>query len=162
MMQMYFSPYGRVSRKSYWLNWILPYLGISIVAAIIDVALGTTDPETGRPLNIVAGFTALALLWPNIAMTTKRLHDRGLSGWWQVTPLLFILPASVIAYLYLNSPGSGTGSAPVSEFGALQIIGAVAMIAVFVLILWLTINVLFLRGQAGQNKYGDDPLLPSA
>lgn len=152
MWKFLFSPYGRVSRKTYWLNFVLPYLGVSLLAAIIDLAIGFKDPQSGEPVPVVGALAALFFLWPSLAVTTKRLHDRGWSGWWQAFPLLIVLPAAG-AYAYMSGGGQQADAS-----GAMQIILAVIALGMVVFMLYLTVMILFLRGQAGPNKYGDDPL----
>ncbi len=146
-----------MSRKSYWLRWILPYLGVSLVAVILDFALFPIDPVRQEPPPVFQGIVALVLLWPSIAVTTKRLHDRGMTGWWNVVPFLAIVLVSAAAYYYYSmqlaagAERSPDGQMPVPVGIALVVVG-------LWLFLYPLINVLFLRGQAGTNKYGADPL----
>ncbi len=72
---------GRSNMKDYWF-FVLIYTGIYIVLAIIDEFL-----LDGMP--ITATIFVLGILVPSIAITTRRLHDTGKSGWWQ---LLYIIP----------------------------------------------------------------------
>lgn len=161
MFRFLFSPYGRISRKTYWLNWMLPYLGVSIVAAILDFAMFPVNPETGEPPPVFQAITGLILLWPSLAVTTKRLHDRGMTGWWQAAPLVAAIPVAVAAYWYytnkMNADAQATNLAVVDPtVGAVLTIGIGSVLAW--LVLYPLINALFLRGQTGPNKYGDDPL----
>ena len=68
-----FSFEGRISRKQYLMNFILPMLGFVFVLAFIDGIIGSS----GLLLIIVQ----LVLIWPGLATTVKRWHDRGKSGW---------------------------------------------------------------------------------
>jgi uncharacterized membrane protein YhaH (DUF805 family) len=155
------SPYGRISRKLYWLNFLLPYIAITIVVTILDYAMFEINPETGEPPPVFQGVLALIAFWPSLAVTTKRLHDRGMTGWWQAAPLVAAIPVAVAAYWYytntMNAGAQATNLAVVDPT-----VGAVLMIGVGSVLAWLVlyplINTLFLRGQAGPNKYGDDPL----
>ncbi len=161
MFNFLLSPYGRISRKTYWLSWLLPYIAISIVVAILDYAMFPINPETGEPPPVFQGITGLALLWPSLAVTTKRLHDRGMTGWWQAAPALAVLPLAVASYWYYSTKMQGGGAASnlavVSEpVAALVVILGGSVIAWVVL--YPLVNALFLRGQTGPNKYGDDPL----
>jgi uncharacterized membrane protein YhaH (DUF805 family) len=73
---------GRSSRAAYWWFYLFAVL-VFIAALIIDVAL-----KTG---GIVYGLSVLALLLPNLAVTIRRLHDTGRSGWWfliSIVPLI--------------------------------------------------------------------------
>lgn len=152
-----FSPYGRVSRKTYWLRWLLPYLGISIVVAILDTVLFPADPRTGEPPPIFQGIATLVFFWPSIAMTTKRLHDRNMTGWWQAAPILITIPIIALASYWYYTTRMTEGAQP--ELGILGgLLFIVLASAAFWLFLYPLINVLFLRGTTGPNQYGDDPL----
>ena len=58
------------------------------------IPMGMIDPKVGvllllyRPIMVI----------PTIAVTIRRLHDVGKSGWWC---LLWVLPAPVVGWLYL-------------------------------------------------------------
>jgi uncharacterized membrane protein YhaH (DUF805 family) len=43
--------------------------------------------DGGGAISVVAGLASLALLLPQICVTSRRLHDIGWSGWWQLFPL---------------------------------------------------------------------------
>ena len=87
---------GRITRRTWWTQYTLPILTLSVLAAAADTSLGypglstaATDPQsfytwTGGPLSTVI---ALFTLVPGISSSVARLHDRGLSAWW----LLWIL-----------------------------------------------------------------------
>ncbi len=65
---------GRVTLKPFWM-FVLIYVVLSIIV--------------GSVLEILQTILALALLLPSIGITTRRLHDTGKSGWWQ---LLWFVP----------------------------------------------------------------------
>ena len=157
MMGFLFSPYGRISRKALWLHFMLPYIGILIVATILDFALLPADPATGQPAPLFQGIVSLVMFWPSIAITTKRLHDHGWSGWWQLVFVIAIVLSAVAAYFYMAANGSNAAAAaPANNFMLLAIYGLTAVFLLFGL--YMTILTMFLRGQAGANKYGEDPL----
>lgn len=81
-----FSLRGRATRSQYWLRFTLPMWIISIFLMFIDMAAGTMDYGTG--LGLLSGIFGLAVLWPSIAVTAKRLHDRDKSGWWMLMLLI--------------------------------------------------------------------------
>lgn len=80
---------GRLTRKPFWMfvliSWIISF-GISMIEGI----LGLGD------LAVLSILYSLILLVPNIAITTRRLHDTGRSGWWQ---LLWFIP--IIGWIIL-------------------------------------------------------------
>ncbi|MGH9809438.1 MAG: DUF805 domain-containing protein, partial [Terriglobia bacterium] len=62
--QFYLSAQGRVNRKQWWLKLILPVLVISIVLALIDMALGTYNPQDG--VGLLSGIFALLAIIPAV------------------------------------------------------------------------------------------------
>ena len=130
-----FSFEGRVNRAKYWLVALVT-IGVSIAIAFLLIAVA---------LNSIAGFSVLALLiliptYVGVVVGVKRLHDRNKSGWWLL--------------LYYLVPGILTGIAGDSYEGtnlALNVVG-------HAISLWALIDLGFLRGTAGPNDYGPDPL----
>ena len=76
----WFSFQGRISRKTFWLKYVLPIIGIFIVASI-PFALIPPDSKIFSIYLAIFGILYLVLLIPNLAASVKRLHDRGRSGW---------------------------------------------------------------------------------
>ena len=78
-----FSLKGRISRKQYWLNFLLPALGISLLIGLLaGGSSAANESAAGGPMDWLAIVWSLALLWPGIATQVKRWHDREKSGWW--------------------------------------------------------------------------------
>lgn len=79
---------GRASRPAFWWFFLM-YLLIVFVAVILDVSLGTYDPE------IVVGYISLGIglifFFPLISVQVRRLHDTGRSAWW----LLLYIPGLI-------------------------------------------------------------------
>jgi uncharacterized membrane protein YhaH (DUF805 family) len=82
-MQVLFSFEGRVGRKTWWLYGVLAMFGI----AAIGVALLRIAGMGERPADFVVN---ALLLWPAIAVSVKRWHDRGKSAWVLVWLVPFI------------------------------------------------------------------------
>ncbi|MGW3650449.1 DUF805 domain-containing protein [Streptomyces sp. NPDC000878] len=77
MLKKYAVFSGRARRKEYWMAALFSVI-ISIVLAIVDAVIG---------VQILSTLYTLAVLVPGLAITVRRLHDTGRSGWW----LLFAL-----------------------------------------------------------------------
>lgn len=107
--QVWFSFQGRIGRQTYWLKYFLPWLGLNIVAGIIDATTGV--PAVGLVVALVG-------LWVGFAAGAKRCHDRDRTGWFQLIALI-------------------------------PIIG----------IIWLLIELGFLKGSEGENRFGLDPIV---
>ena len=89
---------GRARRKEYWMFFLINLLiamGIGIVEAIIGLG------------GILGILYALALLIPGIAVSVRRLHDTGRSGWWLLIGFIpFIGWIVVLVFMVLDSqPG---------------------------------------------------------
>lgn len=121
---------GRVTRYDWWVRYFVPLLGLNVLFGIFDAALGT---------QFFGVILSLAMLWPGLAITAKRLHDRGRTGWLQALPLGLVILAIVLAF------ASGT-------------LGAVLGVVAGIVSIWFIIEIGFLRGTRGKNDYGEDPL----
>jgi len=96
---------GRARRKEYWMFVLINFL-ITVVLILIDILIGTFSPQTG--VGLLQGLYALAVLIPFIAVTVRRLHDTGRSGWSMLIGLIPIIGAIVLLiFMVLNSePGA--------------------------------------------------------
>ena len=79
---------GRASRSEYW--WFaLANVIVQLLASVVDSAILHSETPA------LAGLLSLALLIPGLAVSVRRLHDIGKSGWnllWIFLPLIgFIL-----------------------------------------------------------------------
>ena len=72
---------GRSRRSEYW--WA--YLAVVIISAVLTAVLGE-----------LAYIWTLATLIPNIAITVRRLHDIGKSGWWYLICLIPLVGAIIL------------------------------------------------------------------
>ena len=87
-------------------------------------------------------FAGLVTLIPTLAVTSRRFHDIGKSGWLQILPFALIVVAVISAVVPILSP----------------VVWMIAAFASFVvLIVWLV-----RKGDEGANKYGPDPRQPSS
>ncbi len=81
---------GRAQRQEYWMFYLF-YVIFYAVAAVIDNFLAAI---LGFPILTIV--FALGLLLPSLAVTIRRLHDIGKSGWW-----IFISLVPVIGTIWL-------------------------------------------------------------
>lgn len=84
----------RARRKEYWgyyLFWTMAVVVVALVGLALDLVMGNLDAGTEEPVASLAlpGLFALATLLPGLAVTIRRIHDLGLSGWFY---LLILLP----------------------------------------------------------------------
>ncbi|WP_298372824.1 DUF805 domain-containing protein [Azospirillum sp.] len=88
---------GRAPRSEYW-YWVLFSFLVSIAASVLDASLladfALGDEET---VGLAEILVTLALALPGTAVTVRRLHDIGRSGWWLL--LIFVPILGWIALL---------------------------------------------------------------
>jgi uncharacterized membrane protein YhaH (DUF805 family) len=144
---------GRVNRAKYWLALAI-YLAITVVLIGIglimfgDSLLAIDDEETDDMvaglLSRGIGFTLIVLVVyipmvvSGFMVGIKRLHDRDKSGWWLL--VFYVLPG------VLNAIGESLAA------------GWIFSLASFAISIWALVELGFLRGTAGPNRYGPDPL----
>jgi uncharacterized membrane protein YhaH (DUF805 family) len=88
VMKNYFNVEGRARRTEYWM-YFLVYLGIIIVAGILDAVVG---------MGLIGGLVALAHLIPSITVGVRRLHDIGRSGWFLLVGLIPLIGWIILLY----------------------------------------------------------------
>jgi uncharacterized membrane protein YhaH (DUF805 family) len=100
---------GRARRKEYWMFTLFNII-FAAVAALLDNLLGTAIEGMGY--GIIYILYVLAVLIPGIAVSVRRLHDIGKSGWMLLLYLIPLVGAIwILVYLVTDSnPGE-------NEFG---------------------------------------------
>ena len=88
---------GRAHRTEFWMFILFSFL-VSLALTIIDVVLG---------LGILAFIYWLAVLVPSIAVTARRLHDTGKSGWWQLVGLVPLVGFIILIVLLVIDSEAG-------------------------------------------------------
>lgn len=105
VLRKYATFHGRARRKEYWFFTLFNLL-IMLVLSIIDGMIGLYSTEAG--LGILSGIYTLALLIPSLAVTVRRLHDIGRTGWWLLIAFIPLIGALILLiFTVLDSkPGS--------------------------------------------------------
>lgn len=123
---------GRARRAEYWW-WLLFGFLLSVIAYGVDAQIFGADPYTSIPYQQVASaIVGLALLAPSVSVTSRRLHDFGMSGWFA---------GAITAALTIGS------AFPTTVLGGL--VSLAALIAV--------IGVGVAPATPGPNRYGPNP-----
>ena len=146
---------GRIGRKTYWLAYFLPLVVISTSVNVLESMLGVpvdlgtqlADLVKAAPISTAVW---LLFLWPWMAASVKRLHDRDRSGWMIAAYYLFIITYSGflgLAATMIEKPS-----------GAIAIVMIVGFLLAMIISIWLLIEIGFLRGTSGPNQFGPDPL----
>ena len=92
-LKNYFNFSGRATRSEFW-YFMLFVLLFGIVITLIEVIMGTYDS------GILSLIYNLALLFPTLAVSTRRLHDTNRSGWWNLIMLVPIIGIIVLIVFY--------------------------------------------------------------
>ena len=75
---------GRATRAEFWW-WVLATTIAGIVLGAVDSLIDILTGDTGdSPFSLFATIFSLAVLLPHLAVTARRLHDIGKTGWWQL------------------------------------------------------------------------------
>jgi uncharacterized membrane protein YhaH (DUF805 family) len=143
LFEFLFGASGRINRAKYWRSFL-----IYIVAGLLAGVILLTAAGIAAPLFIIMVVVVLIpwLLW-GFSITTERLHDRNKSAWWLV--VFYGLPA-VLGQL-AKAAWFGGAAGTVFHY--------ILALAGFALTIWGFVEIGFLRGTAGSNAYGPDPLL---
>ena len=117
-MHAHFSFAGRLSRREYWLSYLL-LLGLGIafgVGCALFLVLASAL-SLGKLFALVwlgAGFLAfgVATTWVSVASLVKRIHDVGHSGWWVLACSVPLV--GLVVWLYF---GLAAGVAEANRWG---------------------------------------------
>lgn len=100
LQQKYADFNGRARRSEYW-YFVLFGVIVNIVASILNSILRLPTIPGGS--GLLPFLLWLALVVPGIAVVTRRLHDTGRSGWWQLISLTCIGIIVLIVWLIQDS-----------------------------------------------------------
>lgn len=122
-VELFFSSSGRIARG--------PFL---VAAAVLFGLLALYEAIAGSTLRLLTGwFIYPVLIFVGACVLSKRLHDRGRSGWWAAV----ILVAVIAVWPY-----------PLGFFDFLF----------SVVIVWAIVELGALPGEQGANRFGSNPL----
>ncbi|MBV9750069.1 MAG: DUF805 domain-containing protein [Acetobacteraceae bacterium] len=76
-------------------------LRFALVAAVLDGAIAT---DMVRHLNVFSTILSIVFFLPSLAVTARRLHDIGRSGWWMLISLVPIV-GSIVLLVWLCTRG---------------------------------------------------------
>lgn len=144
-MRFLLSPSGRLSRRD-WLVLVVPVFGWAfLLAGVVDARLLGGNVLFG-PVRLWLGLT---LLWPSIALTTRRLHDLDRSGR-ELFPIGLQLAGGPLVWV--------SGAALTQEGLTVFTLAALGMILLgFMMAAVLLGQLCVAPGDAGANRHGAVP-----
>jgi uncharacterized membrane protein YhaH (DUF805 family) len=101
---IWLKPDGRIPRKAFWLYFCLPLVATGHAIFFLSPVLKT---------NALYWIYLVAVIYPCIVATIKRLHDRNFSGWW----LLVLLLPGFVGHLILVAACCIRGTKGPNRFG---------------------------------------------
>ena len=159
-INLLFSPSGRINRAKWWLAVVFLSVVWTVAVGVLAVFLAQdiirlgSEPSTEDTLRLIANYGLVTILFlilivipifvSSIFVGIKRLHDRNKSGWWIV---LFYFGPTIVGMIGRSIDGS---------------LSLVFWLISFAIAVWAFIELGCLRGTAGPNRYGPDPLGPGA
>ncbi len=104
---------GRASRSEFWYFVLFTWL-MSLVAMAVDQAVfgGGTAENPVMPLTTIV---QCATLLPLLAVSARRLHDVGRSGWWFLISFT-IIGCIPLLYWYVKKGGDGAGKDAITSY----------------------------------------------
>lgn len=135
----YFSFRGRLSRLGFWQI----YLQTSMAGALVSIAAMLAIELFGGLGGAVFALF-LPLFFISIAASARRLHDRNRSGLWLI--------------IYAVGPSAVLGAtAAFQPTGPAVLLLLASQLAAVVITIWGLVDIGFLKGTAGPNRFGDAP-----
>lgn len=104
---------GRAHRTEFWMFTLISVV-ISIVLALIDVAIGTYGAGGG----VLQGIYGLAVLLPSLAVGVRRLHDIDRSGWWLLLGLIPLVGIIILIVWWAQEGDAGSNQYGPNPWGA--------------------------------------------
>ncbi len=139
--RLLFSFDGRLNRAR--------YLAVQLALLTVWLLLWLKSPFQQWP--VLHWAAVIALLWINTATTARRLHDRDRSGWWAIA----VLAVNPLSYAYYGLFFGLYFGVDVSA--AREMLLVMGVVALSLLQTWIVIELFFLIGTDGLNRFGSDP-----
>ncbi|PAP75803.1 DUF805 domain-containing protein [Rubrivirga marina] len=116
---------GRARRKEYWM-FTLINVGIMIGLSIVAGILGAIWEPLGWLGYLVYIGYALAVIVPGIAVSIRRLHDTGKTGWLLLLGLIPLLGLVLIYFMVIEGDSGPNEYGPDPKMAADPVMGDLA------------------------------------
>jgi uncharacterized membrane protein YhaH (DUF805 family) len=141
LTSLFFSLDGRINRAQFWLGTVI-LAAVSFAATYLIVVLAGVS----QAAVALSAAVAFALAWPSYAVMAKRFQDRDKPGW---LALIGLVPVYAVNLLYTFEVFDALNPSPLAKG---------IDVAISLIFLWFLVELGFLKGTQGPNRYGPDPL----
>ena len=112
---------GRATRSEYWYFYLFNFLVFMVyyIALFAMLVSGSRDSSAAGYLSVMIIIYALVMTIPSLAVTVRRLHDTGHSGWWIFLNLIPVIGSIVLFIWFITDSDPDTneyGDNPKQEF----------------------------------------------
>lgn len=111
----YFSISGRACRSEYWYFVLFCFVGAFVLGLIDAVVFGNTLQVS--PLSTI--FSLITFV-PSVALSFRRLHDTGRSGWWLLLSFVPVLGWIALLYFHTQKGTDGTNAYGADPLGGIS------------------------------------------
>ncbi|WP_374571799.1 DUF805 domain-containing protein [Phenylobacterium sp.] len=144
---------GRIRRRDFWIGFLI----VTVASVVLNI------------LPVLGQIIGLLLIWPQVCLGAKRLHDMGRTAWLMLVPFavavvcmtlaVTIAGAGFVAALVLGASQAGHAAAgsALAGLGAASAIMSLAMFAGLGFLLWVGLT----PTEPNENRYGPVPPLPA-
>ncbi len=166
---------GRLNRQRWWISAIilavvlivislviLPLIGLGLMPAMPTIGADTTAADVATIISASrtkAGWVSLVLflvaLYPSAALAIKRRHDRNNNGLDVWIYFALVVVVQLISALGIGMSTMDVGGTSIPVPGPI-VTGLGFIVGIYAIYLLVVLG--FLKGTAGPNNYGPDPL----
>lgn len=156
MKELFTDARGRIRRKTWWKGFLI----IVVVSLLVGAVLSPLLLALGLLGRVLLFAVSLVFLYGMVMLGSKRLHDRNKDA----MPRLALFYAPTVLSQLLQTLGIGWQAMEVAGRTVMVpgLIGGIVLWVSMAFALWALIELGFLRGGTGSNRFGEDPkALPS-
>ena len=103
-LQHYADFNGRARRSEYWYFVLFNFIVSILIGLLLGVIAGLLNVPA---LVYLAYLWSLAVFIPSLAVSVRRLHDIGRSGWWLLLSLIPLVGAIILIIWYCTDSQPG-------------------------------------------------------
>jgi len=150
---------GRARRKEFWM-FVLFNIIFGIVAKLLDQMLGLNFGKGMMNGGVINLLFSLFMLVPSLAVTVRRFHDIGKSGWVYFRFFLCAVISALVfvGYVVMLALKEGLNADDLDVATIMKFAMPTLLFAVVILTIGIWQLVYLVRdSQPGENKYGPNP-----